>query len=59
VVSYYEPDVLLLDSQSQGAFFEEAMNFKIVKIFDGDPWSTLLVRSPDVLKNPRALSVRR
>jgi hypothetical protein len=59
VVARYEPDVMLLDSHAQGVFFEQATEFRVVKSFEGDPWSTILVRSPDVLKDPSAFAAQR
>jgi hypothetical protein len=52
LVDWYHPDVLLLDTPDQGAFFERRSQYRIVKVFDDDPWSTVLVRTPGVLLEP-------
>jgi len=52
LAEWYHPDVLLVNSPDDGAFFEARSSFRMVKVFEWNPWSTLLVRSPDVLIDP-------
>ena len=52
LVNRYRPDVLLLNSPNAGGVFEQKSVYRMVKIFDTDPWSTVMVRTPKVLNAP-------
>jgi len=58
-VESFHPDVLVLDSPEQGAMFEQRSAFRMVKVFEWDPWSTVLVRASDVLIRPSDFGVLR
>jgi hypothetical protein len=52
LTDWYHPDVLILLTPNDGAFFEARTPFRVVQVFDWDPWSTILVSGPDALGRP-------
>ena len=56
LIGEYRPDLALVDSPRQADWLEQASDYTVVKAF---PWiapmSILLVRRPDVLKDPDEL----
>jgi hypothetical protein len=52
VINQHAPAVLLLNSPRDGGRIEEQSPYRMVKVFDTDPWSTVLVRSDKVLSAP-------
>jgi hypothetical protein len=59
MASVYLPDVILLDSPAQGAFFERVTAYRMVEVFAWDPWSTILIHEPAALVDASSMAVLR
>jgi arabinofuranosyltransferase len=56
LVRWYHPDVVIVMTPLVGALMERRTSYQMVKVFDWDPFSTVLVRDPDVLLEPNTLN---
>jgi hypothetical protein len=57
LLRHYQPDVVLLDTAKQGRLLEQHEGYHIVKVFDWKGhWTTLVIRAPEVLREPRQLA---
>lgn len=54
LVDQFHPDIVLVNTPEQGAALERLRGLRMLKVYPTDPHSTLLVRAPDVLKDPAA-----
>ncbi len=55
LMRHYTPDVVLVNSLGEGQALEDSASYRIIKVFPWKtPWSTLLIRNREVLKDPSA-----
>jgi hypothetical protein len=57
LLRHYRPDVVLVDTAKQGRLLEQHEGYHVAKVFDWEGhWTTLVVRAPQVLREPRQLA---
>jgi len=60
LLRHYQPDLVLVDTPRQGRLLEQHEGYHVAKVFDWEGhWTTLVVRSPDVLNQPGQLAALR